>query len=144
MLWVTFNPAFFLHLIKILVNYQAIKQHVLTSQVSPLFIFLLKLLFKVTVTFNNLWPVRDKLTGLTTPVFTGVMGNTSNKKSGKVMGSDTTEKAGTFRIGFWTGSMQHYQINSMWLSHIPSPLPHTGFQPGSDCHNHILERAGPV
>lgn len=35
------------------------------------------------------------------------MGNISNKTSGEVMGPDTTEKAGTFRIGFWTGSMQH-------------------------------------
>lgn len=57
------------------------------------------MLFKVTVKFNNLWPVRDKLTGLTPTVFTGVMGNISNKKSGEVMGSDTTEKVGAFRMG---------------------------------------------
>lgn len=57
-------------------------------------------MFKVAVEFNNFWPVRDKLTGLTATVFTGAMGNISNKKSGEVTGPDTTEKAGAFRIGF--------------------------------------------
>lgn len=68
--------------------------------VTPLFRFLYKLLFKVTVKFNNLWPVRDKLTGLIPTVFTGVMGNISNKKSCEVMGPDITEKVGDVRIGF--------------------------------------------
>lgn len=69
--------------------------------------------------------------------------NLSSKKTGEILASDITKRAGAFWFNFCLGSVKYYDINSMFVSYTPSPL-HliVELQSGFDYCENILVRAG--
>lgn len=69
--------------------------------------------------------------------------NISNKKTSEILAPEINKRAGAFWFNFCSGSVKHYQINSMFLSYIPSPLHLTAeLRSGFDYHENFLARAG--
>lgn len=69
--------------------------------------------------------------------------NISNKKTSEILAPEINKRAGAFWFNFCSGSVKHNQINSMFLSYIPSPLCLTAeLQSGLDYHENFLARAG--